>query len=68
MTDNSISTEHQHKSFAKNAEQIDINLIEWKNYDDRVCSQCGQDHGYEYELTAGSTIQDMILFLDRDTS
>jgi hypothetical protein len=66
MTDNTISTHPQNKSFDENIELIDINSIAWKDYDDRICSQCGQNHGYE--LTAGSTIQDMISFLDRDTS
>ena len=67
MTDTShISNNLQHKSFAGNTEQIDINSIEWKNYDDNICPQCGQDHGYK--LTAGSTIQDMISFLDRKPS
>jgi hypothetical protein len=61
-----ISTNHKNKSFARNTRQIDINLVEWKNYDDTICSQCGQNHGYK--LTAGSTIQNMISFLDRDTS
>ena len=67
MADTShISNNLQNKSFVENTEQIDIDLIEWKNYDDDICPQCGQNHGYK--LTAGSTIHDMISFLDRDSS
>lgn len=67
MADTShISNNLQNKSFAENTEQIDIDSIEWKNHEDNICSQCGQDHNYK--ITAGSTIQDMISFLDRDTS
>jgi hypothetical protein len=33
---------------------------------DQVCSQCGQNH--DHKLTGGSAIQDMISFLNRDTS
>ncbi len=67
MTDTShISNNLKNKSFVKYTEQIDIDLIEWKNYDDDICPQCGQNHGYK--LIAGSTIQDMISFLDRDIS
>jgi acetone carboxylase gamma subunit len=67
MADTSfIIRKPENKSSAENHDQIDINLIEWKNYDDKICHQCGQVHGNE--LTAGSTIQDMISFLDRNRS
>ena len=67
MADTShISHEPRNKSFAENTEQADIDSIEWKYYDDNICPQCGQNHGYK--LTAGSTIHDMISFLDRDSS
>ena len=54
------------KSSAENTEQVDIVSIEWKNYDDNICPQCGQDHSCK--LTASSTILDMISFLDRKPS
>ena len=58
----SISTNLKNKSFDKNTEQIDINSIEWKSYDNTLCPQCGHYHGYE--LTT-DPIQEMISFLDR---
>ena len=61
-----ISNNLQNKSSAENTEQIDIDSIEWTVYDDNICPQCGQNHGYK--LTAGSTILDMISFLDRKPS
>ena len=66
MTDNFILTNPKNKSSAENTEQADIDSIEWKYYDDNICPQCGQDHSYK--LTAGSTILDMISFLDRKPS
>ena len=66
MTDDIISTNPQNKSFVENTEQIDIDLIKWKDYNGNICPQCGQDHSYK--LTAGSTMLDMIPFLNVDTS
>jgi acetone carboxylase gamma subunit len=66
MTDKFISADPQNKSFDENTEQIDIDLIEWNDYNDNICPQCNQDHSYK--ITAGSTIFDMISFFDRDTS
>jgi tRNA A58 N-methylase Trm61 len=54
------------KSFDENTEQIDIDSIEWKNYGDNICSQCGNDHSYK--VTADSVIQSMISILDRKKS
>jgi acetone carboxylase gamma subunit len=62
MTDNFISTNLKNKSFDENTEQIYINSIEWKNYDDTYCPQCGHSHGYELTI---DPIQEMISFLDR---
>ena len=48
MADTShISNNLQNKSSAENTEQIDIDSIEWKNDEDNICPQCGQNHGYK---------------------
>lgn len=65
MTD-FISADPQNKSFVENTEQIDIDLIEWRNYNDNICPQCGKDH--RYKLTAGTTILDIISFFDKNIS
>jgi hypothetical protein len=61
-----ISNNLQIKSSVKNAEQLDIALVEWNNYDTKICPQCGQDHSYK--ITGGNAIQGMISFLDRNRS
>lgn len=47
MTDKFISADPQIKSFDENTEQIDIDLIEWNDYNDNICPQCGHDHSYK---------------------
>lgn len=66
MTDKLISADPQNKSFDENIEQIDIDLIEWRNYNDNICPQCGQDHSYK--PTTSSAILDIISLFDRDKS
>lgn len=66
MTDNFISAKHQHKSFVGNTEQIDIDLIEWNDYNDNICPQCG--HNHSHKPIGGSSIPNMISFLDRNAT
>lgn len=66
MTDKFISANPQNKSFDENTEQIDIDLIEWNDYNDNICPQCGQDHSYK--LTVGTTVLDIISFFDKNIS
>lgn len=81
---NLISTQPKDKSFAENSEADSDNSYLESNQrrvqnseqdqssheiymdDDKLCPQCGQDH--RYKTTAGSAIQEMISFLDRDMS
>ena len=64
MTDNIVSVNPQNKSFAENTEEVDIDSIEWKYNDDNICPQCGHNHSHK----PGTTILNMISFLDRDSS
>jgi hypothetical protein len=56
----------KNKSSAGDSSNTEKYLVPHDNDKDQVCSQCGQNH--DYKLTGGSAIQDMISFLDRDSS
>jgi hypothetical protein len=54
----------KNKSSVGNTTDTDIYSILCDN--DNICSQCGHDHSHK--ITGGNAIQDMIAFLDRDTT
>jgi hypothetical protein len=65
MTDTDlILYKPKNKSSAGDGSNIEKYLIPCDN--DQVCSQCGQNH--DHKLTGGCAIQDMISFLNRDSS
>ena len=57
MTDDTISTNPQDKSFVENIEGIGINSVEWKKYDDNTCPQFDQDHGCELTEVTETLVQ-----------
>ena len=57
MTDDTISTNPQDKSFVENIEGIGKNSVEWKKYDDNTCPQFDQDHGCELTEVTETLVQ-----------